>query len=56
MTSPREVLLQSRSVLVIDWPSRDVPESLARAGLSVTLRFGSGSNDFAAHEPRVSSA
>lgn len=50
MTSPREVLLQSRSVLVIDWPSRDVPESLARAGLAVTVRYGPGPGDFAVHE------
>ena len=50
MTSPRELLSQSRSVLVIDWPSRDVPESLVRAGLSVTVRYGPGPNDFAVHE------
>ena len=37
-------------MLVIDWPSRDVPESLARAGLSVTVRNGPGPNDFAAYE------
>ncbi len=35
-----------RSVLVIDWPSREVPESLARAGLRVFVRGGSGPQDF----------
>lgn len=38
------------SVLVIDWPSRDVPESLARAGLSVIVRNGPLPQDFAVYE------
>ena len=38
------------TVLVIDWPSREVPESLARAGLRVVVRGGPGPQDFSAYE------
>ena len=34
------VLSRTRSVLLVDWPSRDVPDSLARAGLSVVAQEG----------------
>jgi predicted enzyme related to lactoylglutathione lyase len=37
-----QLLRSARSVLVIDWPSRDVPESLAQAGLEVFVRSGPG--------------
>lgn len=39
-----------RSVLVIDWPSRDVPVTLARAGLEVIVRGGPGPADYNAYE------
>jgi hypothetical protein len=39
-----------RSVLVIDWPSREVPERLALAGLHVVVRSGPGPEDFSAYE------
>lgn len=42
----KEVLKAARSVLVIDWPSADVPESLARAGLEVVVRGGPGPADY----------
>ena len=41
-----EVLKAAKSVLVIDWPSEDVPESLARAGLHVVVRGGPGPTDY----------
>ena len=44
------VLAETRSVLVIDWPSRDVPESLAFAGYTVFVKGGPGPADFAAWE------
>lgn len=37
---PVELLRTARSVLLIDWPSRDVPDALARAGLAVTADEG----------------
>lgn len=41
-----ELLKTAKSVLVIDWPSRDVPESLARAGLQVVVQGGPGPEDY----------
>jgi predicted CoA-binding protein len=42
------VLAETRSVLVIDWPSRDVPASLAFAGYTVFVKAGPGPADYAA--------
>ena len=47
-----DVLRRARSVLLVDWPSQDVPESLVRAGLSVFVKSGPGPRDFAARELR----
>ena len=44
------VLAKARSVLVIDWPSRDVPASLALAGYTVFVKGGPGPADYAAWE------
>jgi hypothetical protein len=42
------VLAETRSVLVIDWPSRDVPASLVFAGFTVFVKGGPGPADYAA--------
>ena len=42
------VLAETRSVLVIDWPSRDVPASLAYAGYTVFVKGGPGPADYSA--------
>jgi hypothetical protein len=47
---PARLLREARSVLVIDWPSRDVPEALVRAGLEVIARGGPGPADYSAWE------
>ena len=44
------ILAEARSVLVIDWPSRDVPASLALAGYIVFVNGGPGQADYAAWE------
>jgi hypothetical protein len=44
------VLAETRSVLVIDWPSRDVPASLTFAGFTVFVKGGPGPADYAAWE------
>ncbi len=44
------VLAETRRVLVIDWPSRDVPASLAFAGYTVFVKGGPGPADYAACE------
>jgi len=36
----RLILGRARSVLLVDWPSTDVPDSLARAGLAVVVKGG----------------
>jgi predicted CoA-binding protein len=46
----RKILARSKSVLLIDWPSRDVPATLAAAGFAVTVRGGPGPADYAAWE------
>jgi predicted CoA-binding protein len=46
----REILARSKSVLLIDWPSRDVPATLAGAGFAVTVRGGPGPADYTAWE------
>jgi CoA binding protein len=40
MTEAELILDQCASVLVVDWPSRDVPETLANAGYSVVVQGG----------------
>ena len=40
------VLADTKSVLVIDWPSRDVPASLAFAGYTVLVKSGPGPADY----------
>jgi hypothetical protein len=42
MTEPEAVLRTARSVLVVDWPSREVPDGLAAAGLQVVVKGGPG--------------
>ena len=35
-----EILKGAKAIVVIDWPSKDVPDSLARAGLEVSVHGG----------------
>ena len=44
-----ELLRQARSILLIDWPSRDVPDTLAKAGFMVITDAGRG-RGYVAHE------
>src|SRR5215472_18428058 len=44
------ILAGCRSVLVIDWPSRDVPATLAAAGFAVTVKSGPGPTDYTVWE------
>jgi len=41
-----EILQHVHTVLLVDWPSRDVPESLARAGFTVFTKGGPAADDF----------
>jgi predicted CoA-binding protein len=37
-----ELLRQAKTILLIDWPSRDVPDTLAKAGFTVITDAGRG--------------
>ena len=52
MTEAERILKAAGSVLLVDWPSRDVPETLARAGFAVFVKGGPEPDNFWAHEPR----
>jgi hypothetical protein len=43
--NPKETLKDMNTVLVIDWPTKDVPESLTMAGFHVVVRGGPGPED-----------
>ncbi len=45
MSEPIEILLAVRHVVVQDFPSRDAPDALAKAGLVVTIYGGPGEDD-----------
>ena len=48
--SPIEILRAVETVLVIDWPSKEVPELLARARLRVVVRGGPGPEDYSIYQ------
>jgi predicted CoA-binding protein len=45
-----ELLASARTVLVVDWPTPDVPAALARAGLRVVVRGGPEPDQYSEHE------
>ena len=46
----KDILKGVETVLVIDWPSKEVPELLARRGINVVVRGGPGPEDYSAYE------
>lgn len=54
MSAAIDALSASSSVLVVDWPSQDVPDSLARAGYQVFVKGGPGPRDYSIRERRGS--
>jgi predicted CoA-binding protein len=44
------VLASARTILVVDWPTRDVPDTLVRAGYEVVVHGGPGPEDYTAYE------
>jgi predicted CoA-binding protein len=47
-----QILEGARTILVVDWPSKDVPETLASAGFTDVVKGGPGPGDYLAHEWR----
>ena len=52
MAKGDQILQSAGSVLLVDWPSRDVPETLVRAGYQVFVKGGPGPADYSAQELR----
>ncbi len=50
MTDPQELLRDARVVVLYDWPSEDVPETLTRAGYDVIVYGGPGPEDIFRNE------
>ena len=46
MSEAEEILRGARTVLLVDWPSPDVPEALRAAGYEVVVKNGPGPDDF----------
>ena len=46
----KEILGKVRTVLIIDWPSKDVPEALTLAGFQVVVKGGPGPADYERYE------
>jgi len=46
MTAGVKTLAAARTIVVIDWPSRDVSDTLVRAGFAVFVRGGPRDEDF----------
>jgi predicted CoA-binding protein len=47
--NPKETFKMVETVLVIDWPTKDVPESLTVAGFQVVVRGGPGPEDYSVY-------
>jgi predicted CoA-binding protein len=47
-----QILRETGSVLVVDWPSKDVPETLTRAGYTVLVKGGPEPDNYRAYEVR----
>lgn len=50
MTTAIEILRGARSVVIQDYPSKEIPEALTRAGLAVTIYGGPDEADVVASE------
>ncbi len=52
MTEAGQILSEARSILLVDWPSTDVPETLARAGYTVLVQGGPQPDNYSVYEVR----
>jgi predicted CoA-binding protein len=48
VTTAHEVLASAKRIILVDWPSRDVPDTLVRLGYTVVVKSGPGPTDFTA--------
>ena len=52
MTEAGQILRETSSILVVDWPSKDVPETLTLAGYTVLVKGGPEPDNYWAYEVR----
>ena len=52
MTGADGLLRAARTILLVDWPSREVPETLVRAGFTVFVKGGPEPDDYGLRELR----
>jgi predicted CoA-binding protein len=50
MTEAEQILSATNIVLIVDWPSRDVPDSLTRSGFTVIVKGGPEPDRYSAQE------
>lgn len=50
MTVIAELIRDTRTILLVDWPDREVPDSLARAGYVVVSRDGESDDEYNVYE------
>ncbi len=49
---PEQLLTTAHSIVVVDWPSRDVPDTLARCGYATLVKGGPAPDNYTAYEVR----
>ncbi len=52
MSDADQILRAADSILLVDWPSKDVPETLSRAGYAVFVKGGPEPTDYSAYDVR----
>ena len=52
VTEAGQILRETGSILLVDWPSKDVPETLARAGYTVLVKGGPQPDNYSVYEVR----
>ncbi len=50
MTEVEQLLEAASSVLIVDWPSKDVPDTLVRAGYTVMVKGGPEPDNYSVHD------
>jgi predicted CoA-binding protein len=56
MSDAGKILQTAGTILLVDWPSRDVPETLARAGYVVFVKGGPEPDNYSVYEVRDAKA
>jgi hypothetical protein len=52
MSQAEQILAAASSIVLVDWPGRDVPDTLARAGYAVAVKGGPEPDNYSAYEVR----